>query len=156
MKKTILIIIAVAIVVGGVSFYAGMKYAESPASAVRQQRFAQIGGTGGADAGGAGFRGGRMMNQTGASFAVGDIISKDDKSVTVKLRDARQPDGQGGSKIIFFSGSTEISKSASGSASDLEIGKSISVNGTANPDGSIIAQSIQLRPALVLTGIPDR
>lgn len=144
MNKTILIVIAVAIMVGGMAFYGGMKYAQSQALADRQQRFVQNGGPGGSA--GIGFRGGRAGGANGNNFAVGEIISKDDKSVTIKLRDNRLPDGQGGSKIIFFSGSTEISKLASGSINDLEIGKSISVNGTANPDGSLTAQSIQLRP----------
>ena len=72
----------------------------------------------------------------------GDIISKDAMSITVKLRD-------GGSKIVFFSDTTEISRFASGSASDLLVGKSVMVNGKTNDDGSVTAQSIQLRPAVV-------
>lgn len=43
--------------------------------------------------------------------------------------------------------STEISKFSEGAINDLEIGKNISINGTANSDGSLIAQMIQLRPA---------
>ena len=73
-------------------------------------------------------------------FTAGEIIAKDDKSVTVKLQN-------GGSKIVFLSDSTEITKSAEGALSDLEIGKNISVNGTTNSDGSVTAHTIQLRPA---------
>ena len=125
-------------VVGAGSFYGGIKYAQSKAPQGRlQQRLQELGANVG------GFRGGKTGGQTGGIFTSGEIISKDDKSVTIKLRD-------GGSKIVFFSNSTEITKSASGSINDLEVGKNISINSTANSDGSITAQTIQLRPALLI------
>ena len=151
MNKLIAIVIATAVVVGGGAFYGGMKYAQSKvpqgrlsqadfqnlqnfSPEERQQRLQELGANAG------GFRGGQRGGNAGG-FTTGEIISKDDKSVTVKLRD-------GGSKIVFLSDSTEITKSAAGTLSDLEVGKNISVNGTANSDGSITAQLIQLRPNL--------
>ncbi len=142
MKKILPIILVTVIVIGGGSFYAGIKYQENktPAPAnfqdlrnlspeERQQRMQQFGN---------GAR--RAPNgQSGASFINGDIISKDEQSITVKLRD-------GGSKIIFYSATTEIGKFTSGEQNDLEVGKMVSVNGSANSDGSITAQSIQIRP----------
>ena len=74
-------------------------------------------------------------------MTVGEIIAKDDTSITVKLRD-------GGSKIIFYSSSSEIGKFTDGTIEDLIIGKNITINGKANPDGSITAQSIQIRPKI--------
>ena len=91
---------------------------------------------------GAGFRGG---NSTTTGFVSGEIISKDDKSITVKLRD-------GGSKIVFFSDSTEITKFIDGTPTDLEVGKTITIDGTTNQDGSVTAKSIQLR----LANIPNQ
>jgi hypothetical protein len=86
----------------------------------------------------------------GNGFATGEILSKDDKSVTIQLRSPQNATGtagtQAGSKIIFFSASTEITKSASGTPADLQVGQTITVSGTANADGSVSAQSIQLRP----------
>ena len=72
-------------------------------------------------------------------FSAGEIISKDDKSITLKLRD-------GGSKIIFFSSATAVSKSVLGSAEDLKIGEEVTISGEANPEGSVTAKSIQIRP----------
>lgn len=141
MKKILPIVIIVIIVAGG-AFFAGMKYGQSKSPAnlsrgnfqnmtpeERQQRAQQMGTAG------VGFGGGRE----GSGFASGEIISKDDKSVTVKLQD-------GGSKIIFFSDTTEVGKFVDGTSNDLEIGKTVIVNGTTNSDGSITAQSIQMRP----------
>ncbi|PIV46734.1 hypothetical protein COS21_03800 [bacterium (Candidatus Gribaldobacteria) CG02_land_8_20_14_3_00_41_15] len=142
MKKNILLIIILAIVVVGAgSFYGGLQYGKSKSPAggglanlsaeQRQARFQQMGG-----ANAAGQRGVRAGN----GFTVGEILAKDANSITVKLND-------GGSKIVFIATSTQVMKSAVGSLDDLIVGENISVNGAANQDGSITAQSIQLRPA---------
>lgn len=145
MQKTLMAILLTAVVVGGGSFWGGIKYGQSAKSAAgrggfanlsseeRQQRLQELG------AGVGGFRGGRGGGQGGSGFTSGEVISKDDKSVTIKLRD-------GGSKIVFLSGSTEVSRFVEGTLSDLEIGKNISVDGTVNSDGSVTAQTVQLRP----------
>lgn len=84
-----------------------------------------------------GFRN-RTGRQQSSGFVNGEIIAKDDKSITLKLRD-------GGSKIVFFSDSTEITKTAKGLVDDLRTGQQIVVNGNQNPDGSVTAETIQLR-----------
>ncbi len=139
----------VAVVVGSGAFYGGMKYAQAkrgylPAGRQdfanltpeqRQQLMAN---------GSAGFRGMTGQGRGGANgdgFTSGDVISKDDKSITIKMRD-------GGSKIIFYSNNTEVSKFVNGMASDLEVGKYVTINGTVNQDGSVTAQLIQIRPNL--------
>lgn len=138
MKKILLTVVGVAVLAGAVGFFGGMKYAQMS----RASQFAgRLGGQQGNMAGvGGRLQGGRGGLSNGG-FTSGDIISKDDKSITVKMRD-------GGSKIIFYSGSTEVGKFVNGTATDLQVGKSVSINGTSNQDGSITAQSIQLRPNL--------
>ena len=129
MNKIILIAIAVAVIVGSGGFFGGIQYqkSKSPFSDL-QKRFQEAGVPGGIP----------NANRNGGGFTTGEIISKDEKSITVKLRD-------GGSKMVFFSGSTEIVKSVSGSGDDLQSGEQVSVSGTQNSDGSITASLIQLR-----------
>ncbi len=135
-KQHIIIGVVLLLIVAAGAFWGGMTYAarRSPVNfqnltpAQRQQMF----GTGG--------RRGAAGGANGAGFVTGDIIAKDDKSITVKLTD-------GGSKIIFFSDTTNIGKIATGSSSDLTVGERVTVNGQANSDGSVAAQMIQIRPA---------
>jgi len=126
MKKVLPIVIAL-IIIGGGAFYGGMKYTQSKAT----QKFQKMGTAG------MGFGAGRIRNRTNSDFASGEIISKDDRSITIKLQD-------GGSKIIFYSDNAEVGKFVIGTANDLKIGESVTVKGTANDDGSITAESIQL------------
>jgi hypothetical protein len=130
MKKIILFVI-VLIIVGAGAFFGGMKYQQNKISSQRtsfqnlspeqRQQFSQ--------------KAGRM----GANFLSGEVINKDEKSLTLKL-----PDGS--TKIVFFSGSTQISKATEGTMDDIEIGKQIMVSGDQNSDGSLTAKTIQLSP----------
>ena len=149
MKKVLPIIIAL-IIIGGGTFYGGMKYTENkyPEKAFsgsvpqnfspeeRQQKIQQMGVRG------MGLGSGKIGSQTDSGFATGEIISKDDQSVTIKFRD-------GGSKIIFYSDNTEVSKFVSGTSKDFEVGKSVVINGKTNQDGSITAELIQLRQEIL-------
>ncbi len=133
----------VAVVIGSGSFYGGMKYAQgrSPrdnfANLTPEQRQQFTANAG------AGFRGGASQGRSGMNggFTIGEILSKDDKSITIKMPDS-------GSKIVFYSDSTEVTKFTDGSSDDLVVGKTVSVNGSSNQDGSVTAQTIQLRSAV--------
>lgn len=133
-KKIVTWAVIGAIVIGGSSFYGGMKYAEGYAtSGFRGGAFQRGAGTGRFGGIGAGaFAGGR------GGFATGRILSKDNKSITVKLPD-------GGSQIVFLATTTEVMKTASSTVSDLTVGDAVMVNGTPNSDGSMTARTIQLR-----------
>ena len=160
MNKLVIIIITIAVIVGGGAFYGGMKYTESKSPQggfsradfqnlspeERQQRFQGLGANvsgafTGNHEGGSGFRDGRFGSGVdGSPPLIGEVISQSNDSLTIKLND-------GSTKIIFVSNNTQITKSIDGTIDDLNKGEQIFIGGTENPDGSYTAQTIQLSPA---------
>jgi len=124
---TIVAVVVLLVAVGAGAFFGGIKYQESKnprASFFQGPRNGQLAQRG---------QGFRPVN--------GEIISQDDKSITVKLQD-------GSSKIVLLTDTTAINKSAEGSKSDLKPGEKVAVFGQENSDGSVTAQNIQLNPQL--------
>ncbi len=127
MKKIYIFAIIGAIILAGGAFYGGVQYNKNQTKNGFGQRMQ-------------GFQQGDVKNlRAGGGMTTGEILSKDDKSITIKL-------STGGSKIIFFSDATTIGKFTNGNYGDLAIGESVTVNGATNTDGSITAQTIQIRP----------
>jgi len=139
MNKFLIIIFGVILVIGAMAFYGGMKYGQSSRqnfqnlSEEQRQRFMQGNVSGSAQR--------QMRGQTGTNFVSGEVMAKDEQSLTLKTPD-------GGSKIVFFSDATQVSKMSEGSINDIEIGKQITITGTQNSDGSYTAKTIQLSPLL--------
>lgn len=132
-------IITGAIIIAALFFYGGYSYANHMSNAGRQSKipseiFMRGNGT-------------NMNNRSIANFTGGTVLSKDNQSLTVK-----GPDGS--SKIVFYSDSTQIMKTVSGTVNDLTIGANVTIESKSNPDGSITAQSVQIRPARPATTTP--
>ena len=130
----VLMFVVIIIIVGAVSFYVGKSMSSNKQSAGNQNTPNAFGNN---FAG----RGGSMRAGAGNNFTGGTIISKDNTSITVQARD-------GSSKIVFFTTNTPILKMVAGKAEDIVTGKDITITGTPNPDGSISAESIQIRQAV--------
>ena len=143
MKKVLAIIIAL-IVVGSGAFYGGIKYQESKNSSgnFSRQNFQNLSEEQRQQISERDIRDnlGQSVNRgADQNLFSGEVITKDEESLTLKMID-------GGSKIIFFSDSTEISKTTDGSIDEIEIGKQIMISGEQNSDGSYTAKIIQLSP----------
>lgn len=132
----------VALIITGVSaFYGGTVYENNSLTMqglLRSGNRTSFGANGNNPSGSQRQGGGIGPGGNNGGFVNGEITAKDDKSITIKGRD-------GSSKIIYFSDSTEIGKTVDGSASDLNTGEQVLVNGKSNPDGSVSAQNIQIR-----------
>ncbi|NTU98831.1 hypothetical protein HGA64_02390 [Candidatus Falkowbacteria bacterium] len=140
MEKKISLVTAIIliVVISGASFYGGTKFAASKQASplgVRGANFQGMrNGFTGANGQGRGANGG-IVN--------GEVIKQDSNSITVKLRD-------GGSKTVYLSDTTTVSKSVDGSKKDVQTGSNVMVIGKASSDGSVIADSVQIRPNLPL------
>ncbi len=140
-KKIVLIIVGIIVLVG--VFYAGMSYGKSSSSVASSVTGAGIfTGQFGANRGVGRAAGGGLIN--------GKIISKDADSITIQIMNINPTSAttatQSGSKIVFLDTSTPITKTTFGTISDLITGKEVLVTGTTNTDGSVTANSIQIRP----------
>jgi hypothetical protein len=133
--KNKIVVIVIAVLVGAGLFFGGMKLGQAQTGMRAGNRMFGNGQTTFRNGTGFGGQGGMR----GAGFIAGEILSKDNKSITVKLQD-------GGSKIVFTSASTTVLKASQGTLGDLSAGTNVTVQGTANADGSLTAQSVQIRP----------
>jgi hypothetical protein len=135
------------IVVGVGAFFGGMKYDQRQKTTqfgfrgAGQESAARSGMMNNTRGGqrGTGGQGSGIQNGGVGDFAGGQVTAKDDTSVTIKTRN-------GGSQIVFFAPSTTIDKSVTGASSDLFVGQQVTVSGKNNPDGSLAATTIQIRP----------
>lgn len=129
-KNTIIGFVVCGIACASIGFSLGMSHGKTQALTTMQM-------------GGRGMIGNRgaIGTMRGGGFVSGEIIAKDTTSITVKLRD-------GSSKILFFTTDTPILKSTAGATGDLSIGQQIMTTGKTNTDGSVTADSIQIRPAM--------
>jgi len=124
------------LVVAIVAFAGGMYFGQTTASS------SNAGGNAASSSTRRGF-GGRGGN--GGGFTAGQILSKDSQSITVQL-----PNGN--SQVVFYSSSTQVIKPSPASTNDLVVGTNVTVGGTQNADGSVTAQTIQIRNGNALNG----
>jgi|SRR5581483_4152532 len=116
-------IIIIGIIIAGLAFFGGLQYGKSSAAVQPTNgTFRRIGTGRGANGG----------------FTAGSIISNDGGSITIQM--------QNGSTMIALIGtSTQVMKTVPGSLADLSVGKDVVVTGSTNSDGSLTAQSVQIR-----------
>jgi hypothetical protein len=126
MKNAWIWIVLAAVLFGAVGFYGGVTYQKAQAPA--------------GFAGGPGnFRGqGRVGGQNGANVATGTVIATDAQSITVKSAD-------GGSKIVYVSAQTEVSKQTVLTAADIKVNDQVAAFGQA-ANGGIDARMVQIVP----------
>ncbi|MDD2785777.1 MAG: DUF5666 domain-containing protein [Patescibacteria group bacterium] len=146
-SSMIVAIIVAAIISFGGGFAVSRYVLPVKPSANVQGEFARFaggsGGAGGAAVGqfairtGSGAGGARAG--AGGGFVSGEILKKDDTSMSIKMQD-------GSSKLVLVTSSTQALKTSTTDLSGLNVGEQVTVIGSANSDGSITAQSVQVRP----------
>lgn len=140
MKPNQIISIVVLVIVASVaSFFVGTKYQQRKNISQFNQR------TGLNTQGMMGRNTGNTTGQTNRGQAagfrqtIGEIISADDKSVTVKLTD-------GSSKIVLLSDTITINQATAATKTDLKVGTKVAVMGDQNTDGSVTGRNIEINP----------
>lgn len=142
MKMYVVALVVLVGVLGG--FYGGYKVGQNNASASSSTSGSRTGSGGSTFTGGRGL--GAVCPSPGAtpaggsvSFARGTVTDLSGKSMTVTNTSCDVK--------VTFGPTVTIQKQALGSTSDLQDNETVTVTGTRQPDGSILAQSIQIGPA---------
>jgi len=135
-KNKLIIAVVLALIIGAAGgFLGGMEYQK------QNQPFGMMGNfaRNGQNQTGANNNDQRRMlgNSNGFRPVSGQIMSIDEKSMTIKMSD-------GSTKIVLLSSTTPINKESVGNKGDLMTGVTVSVFGTQNPDGSVTATAIQI------------
>ncbi len=143
-NQSMLITVVAVVIVGAAAFFGGMKYQQSKQFAGFRMGAAGMMGQQGNRQFVAG-QNGRTGTANSMRPVVGEILSMDDKSITVKLQD-------GSSKIVLLPDTATYSKTDTGSKADLKVGGKVGVFGTTNSDGSVTAQTVQENPAFGIAG----
>jgi len=94
---------------------------------------------------GAGQTARNMARNPMGGFVNGELVKKDATSFSIKQRD-------GSLKLVLITSSTKAMKMSEGSLSDFATGQQVMVTGSSNSDGSITAQTVQIRPEGALGG----
>lgn len=129
-------VVAVVLIVlaGAGGFFGGMTYQKNQTSSF---------GTTGANGTRSGNYAARFGQggQNAANFRPvrGQVLSMTNDSLTVKL-------SNGSTEIVVLSSSTAFMQSAQAALSDVKTGDTVNIVGTANSDGSVTAQSVQINP----------
>lgn len=137
MKQNQIIVFLVAMVIAaGIGFWGGMTYQKN--QTLTNFRNGNFVGRNGSFNGAPNGPNGMMANRRGGQV-VGEVLSTDANSVTIKTAD-------GSSKIILLTSTTSIVNSTVASTTDLKAGTKVAIFGNTNTDGSITAQNVQLNP----------
>jgi len=130
-KNTMIIVAVVLIIVAAAGgFFGGMMFQKNQAPAL--------------GAAGRGNFAGRFGGQGGQNAAAfrpvrGQVLDMSTNSLTVKMSD-------GSTKLVVLSSSTAFMQSTKAALSDVKTGDTVNVVGTANSDGSVTAQDVQINP----------
>jgi hypothetical protein len=128
--KTVVWVVLAAVLFGAVGFWGGVTYQKTQVAS---------GFTGRMGAGGfPGAPGGSDRLRNSGNIATGTVIAQDANSITVKT-------ANGGSKTVFVSAQTEVSKQDVLKAADIKVGDMVAAFGQA-ANGGVDARMIQIVP----------
>jgi hypothetical protein len=139
MNKMKWAVVIIAIVFAGAGFWGGMTYAASQSTSSTASRFAGAGAGTFAGRGAAGFAG-------AGGGTIGTVVQVGNGSFTVQLPSSTSTTASTGTKLVLVDSTTQVQELESVPVSNLQVGQTVTVAGSANSDGSVTASSVMIRP----------